>query len=127
MGAGGKSEIDTDAAKKILKILEDNLATFDTGYGTPSDIQGRGNVTQADLGGSAGFSAGQQLGENTARAYSVINQEYTTFVNAYGQVIEALRRAVNNHDEKEQTNTAAANSVQVSHTSRPTTGNTRAY
>ena len=128
MGAGGKSEIDRDAAKKILKILEDNYNSLSEGEGSPQDVSDNGNVTSTELGGSTGhFATAIQLGANTSRAYSVINSQYQAFVNSYGQVIEALRRAVQNHDDKEEANTTAARSVQVPHSGAPTTGTTRAY
>ncbi|MFC0037055.1 hypothetical protein [Actinomadura rayongensis] len=128
MGAGpsGKSEIDTTEAKRILKILEDNLDAFTSGDGTPSDLQSHGNITQAQLGGPQ-FDTAVQLGETTADAYRVISEQYNGFVQSYGQVIEALRRAVQGHDDKEQQNTAAVNSVQPTNVTSPTTSNTQTY
>ncbi|MFC9973761.1 hypothetical protein ACFVH6_22975 [Spirillospora sp. NPDC127200] len=123
MGAG-KSTIDRDEARKILKKLEDNLAEFQRGYGTPQDIANRGNVTIAQLGGPQ-FSAGSGMSKTTANAFQVINGQYNAFVQSYSQVIETLRRAIQSHEDKEVTNTAAANAVKPTNIAQPTVGNTR--
>ncbi|WP_018653684.1 hypothetical protein [Actinomadura flavalba] len=128
-GPSGKSEIDRDEARAILKKLQANLEDLRSGPGSAAEVQSNGNVTSAQLGAGSGmFATGMHLGANTARAYSTINSQYTALVTSYEQVINSLKRAVGEHDKKEEQNTATANSVNTNATSaRPTTRNTQAF
>ncbi|WP_019632911.1 hypothetical protein [Actinomadura atramentaria] len=125
-GPGNKSEIDRDAAKKILKILQDNLNELQNGDGSAGDVQQFGNVTAQQLG--AGFATAQHLGTNTQSAYTVINGQYNALIQSYQAVINSLNQAVGNHVKSEDENTATVNSVNTSVAPpTPNYGNTSAY
>ncbi|TDD32533.1 hypothetical protein E1287_22365 [Actinomadura sp. KC06] len=103
-----KSEIDTEEVRKIIKNLRATRDRFEEGSGSTFDVQQNGNITMRDLGD---YPAARTLSESTSAAFAQISGQYQAFLTSFDGVLDALDKMVGNHDEKEQTNTAAANRV----------------
>ncbi|MFI0372734.1 hypothetical protein ACH35V_33145 [Actinomadura sp. 1N219] len=103
-----KSEIDTEEVRKIIKALKAEREKFEEAPGTTLEVQQKGNITVQDLGT---YHAGHALAASTGAAFRQISSQYEAFLDSYDGVIQALERMIGNHDEKEQTNIAAANAV----------------
>ncbi|QFG22082.1 hypothetical protein [Actinomadura sp. WMMB 499] len=105
---GQKSEIDKDEVRAILRVLRNNLATFESGSGTRNDISMNANITNSELGQYPAVSA---LNASSQSAYGQIKGQYDGFLNSYQGIIDALDRIVGNHEETDQGNAANANQV----------------
>lgn len=111
-----RSTVDFDGLRDILRILGKNFDEFTAVEpGVPGHVQDKGMVTAQELGGSSNFPAGNQLGEATQKAYSLFSSEYRTFVQGYGDLLKRLERAVQGHENKEDSNKASADGIRVDH------------
>jgi hypothetical protein len=121
LDSGDKVDVDRDELKKIIKVLQDDLDSFSEGKnGTPNDLQTRGaRATITELGQ---YPAAQGFAHSTQAAQTQIGGQYSRFLQSYGAVIGALRKAAGAYDDMEQQNTAAANSITPSHNPAPTRG-----
>ncbi|MEV5704632.1 hypothetical protein [Actinoallomurus sp. NPDC052274] len=124
-------KISVDDAKKILKALQDDLNRYDTTYGTPDDIRGRGSIKDARIyaGGMddrSGYPAGRTLATYLQNANTNIPTHYEQFLQAYDRVIQAFGEMTGVYQKTEDKNSENSLSANDYHPAQ-SQGNTTYY
>jgi hypothetical protein len=113
----GESHVNHEVLKDIHRILAADLKELEgSGYGTVRYLQNGevGNLGPNELGtfpAAAGTSGMDGLTATCSNAYTQIGSVYSTFVTAYGNLVQTLKNSADGHAEAERTNRQTMNNV----------------
>jgi hypothetical protein len=113
----GESRVNHEVLKDVHRILAADLKELEgSGYGTVRYLQDgeRGRLSSNELGtfpAAAGSTGMDGLVGTCTNAYTQIGSVYSSFVTAYGNLVQALKNSADGHAEAERTNRQTMNNV----------------